>query len=101
MNSFNEIIERIKDILSQDIPSRYILDKDVARELGMKPMTFATMKCRGIIPFREIMLFCAKRRININWMFFDQSVDMLVGGMGIELKRRVYLKKEEISNEKR
>jgi len=78
MNNFNEIIEKIKDIISNEMPNGKVFDKDVAAELGISQATFATMKKRGAIPFRELMEFCARRKISINWIFFDQAAGMLV-----------------------
>jgi len=78
MNNFNEIIEKIKDIISTESQSGKVFDKDVAAELGISQATFATMKKRGAVPYRELMEFCARRKISINWLFFDQSAGMLV-----------------------
>jgi len=58
MNNFNEIIEKIKDIISNEMPNGKVFDKDVAAELGISQATFATMKKRGAIPFRELMEVC-------------------------------------------
>jgi len=78
MNSFNEIIEKIKDIISTESTTGKVFDKDVAAELGISQATFATMKKRGAVPYKELMEFCARRKISINWLFFDQSAGMLV-----------------------
>ncbi len=78
MNTFNEIIEKVKDIISKDIKGGKVFDKDVAKELGISQATFATMKKRGAIPYKELMEFCARRKISINWLFFDQNANMLV-----------------------
>ena len=78
MNNFNEIIEKVKDIVSNENESGKVFDKDVAAELGISQATFATMKKRGAIPYKELMEFCARRKISINWIFFDQSAGMLV-----------------------
>jgi len=78
MNNFNEIIEKVKDIISNESETGKVFDKDVAAELGISQATFATMKKRGAIPFKELMEFCARRKISINWIFFDQAAGMLV-----------------------
>ncbi len=82
MLDFNEIIERMKDILSSHKISGRVYDKDVASELGIAQASFATMKKRGTIPYREIMEFCARKKISINWLFFDQPAEMLVEETG-------------------
>ena len=78
MNNFNEITEKVKDIISSDVKGGKVFDKDVAAELGISQATFATMKKRGAIPYKELMEFCARRKISINWLFFDQAAGMLV-----------------------
>ena len=78
MNNFNEIIEKIKDIISNESDTGKVFDKDVAAELGISQATFATMKKRGAVPYKELMEFCARRKISINWIFFDQSAGMLI-----------------------
>jgi hypothetical protein len=75
---FNEVIEKIKDIISHKKIDGKVFDKDVAKELNIPQATFATMKKRKSIPYLEIMNFCAMRRISINWMFFEQPIDMLI-----------------------
>jgi len=78
MNSFDEIIEKIKDIISSEVPKRRVFDTDVAKEIGVLPATLASAKKRNSILYREIMLFCAKRKICINWLFFNQDAEALV-----------------------
>jgi len=78
MIDFSEVIERMKDIISTKKIGDKVYDKDVAAELGIAQATFATMKKRGSIPYREIMEFCARRKISINWLFFDQPAEMLI-----------------------
>ncbi len=78
MVEFNEIIEKVKDIISNNKIGGKIYDKDVAMELGIPQTTFATMKKRKSIPYPELLEFCARKKLSINWLFFDQSVDMLI-----------------------
>jgi len=78
MKSFSEIVEEIKDIISSDIPGKKVFDKDVASALDITQMNFATMKKRDKIPFEELLNFCAKRSIAINWLLYDQSPESLI-----------------------
>jgi len=78
MKSFGEIVEEIKDIISSDIPGKKVFDKDVAAALDISQMNFATMKKRDKIPFEELLNFCAKRSIAINWLLYDQSPESLI-----------------------
>lgn len=78
MKSFNEIVEIIKDIVSSEFPERKVFDKDVAELLQISQMNFATMKKRDKIPFGELLDFCAKRSISINWLLYNQAPESLV-----------------------
>ncbi len=78
MNSFTDIVEEIKSIISSDFASKKIFDKDVADVLGITQMNFATMKKRNKIPFNELLDFCATRSISINWILYGQSPESLV-----------------------
>ncbi len=77
MLRLSEIIEKLKDIISQENIAKKVFDKDVAIALNIPQATFATMKKRNSIPYQEILEFCAMKKISLNWLFFDQAVDML------------------------
>jgi len=77
MPDLKEILSRIKDILSDEIEGRKVFDKDVATALGINQVTLATMKSRSRIPYKEILEFCAKRKISINWLMFNQMVQSI------------------------
>lgn len=78
MVDFKVVIDKLKDVISERNLSKKIFDKDVANELGIPQTTFATMKKRNSIPYEEILQFCAHKKISVNWLFFDQAVDMLI-----------------------
>lgn len=70
--NIHEIIDKLKDILSLEYPNRKIFDKDVASALGMSKESFSHLKKKNGIPYEQIAKFCAKRKISINWVLFDQ-----------------------------
>ena len=74
----SEIIDKLKDILSADGVDGKIFDKDVANSLELSQANFATMKNRGKIPYSNILNFCAKKKISINWLLYNQSPGSLV-----------------------
>jgi hypothetical protein len=74
----DEIIEKLKDIISTDGKYGKVFDKDVANSLELSQANFATMKNRGKIPFSNILNFCAKKKISINWLLYDQNPDSLL-----------------------
>lgn len=77
MPNIFEVLHKIKDILSKEVGERKVFDKDVAEALNINQLTLATMKNREKIPYKEILEFCAKRKISINWLLFDQIVESL------------------------
>ena len=78
MNSFMDMVEEIKSIVSDDFKPKKVFDKDVAKVLDISQMNFATMKKRNKIPFTELLDFCAKKSISINWLLYGQSPESLV-----------------------
>lgn len=79
MLNYKEIIEKIKDILIKELPNKTILDKDVAQALDIEYNRFRQQKHRDIyIPYFNIMQFLAKRKISINYFFFNQLPETLV-----------------------
>ncbi|MBD3809628.1 MAG: LexA family transcriptional regulator [Sulfuricurvum sp.] len=78
MKTFSDIVETIKDIVSSEFPERKVFDKDIADLLEISQMNFATMKKRNKIPFNELLDFCAKRSIAINWLLYNQSPESLI-----------------------
>ena len=67
------IIEKIKDIISSDLPNKRVFDKDVANALGLSKESLTHFKKRNSIPYEQIVFFCAKKKISINWLLFDQE----------------------------
>ncbi|PLY08421.1 MAG: LexA family transcriptional repressor [Arcobacter sp.] len=78
MQNYNEIIDKLKDILSEEVGNKKIYDKDVATALEIKHDTFRKQKSNNKIPYLEIMSFLAKRNISINWFFFNQLPESLI-----------------------
>ncbi len=78
MLDVGEIIEKLKDILSADGKNGKVFDKDVANSLELSQANFATMKNRGKIPFSNILNFCARKKISINWLLYNQNPDSLL-----------------------
>ena len=74
----NEIIEKLKDVLSADGKIGKVFDKDVANVLGLSQVNFATMKNRSKIPYDKILDFCALKKISINWLLYNQNPNSLL-----------------------
>ncbi|MEA3290147.1 MAG: S24 family peptidase [Campylobacterota bacterium] len=78
MLDINEIIEKLRDVLSSEKKDKKIFDKDIATALDITSVNFATMKKRNSIPFSSILDFCALKKISINWMLYGQDPSSLI-----------------------
>ncbi|MEA3353079.1 MAG: S24 family peptidase [Campylobacterota bacterium] len=78
MLNINEIIEKLRDVLSSEKSDKKIFDKDIANALDITSVNFATMKKRNSIPFSSILDFCALKKISINWMLYGQDPSSLI-----------------------
>jgi SOS-response transcriptional repressor LexA len=75
--TINDVLPKMKEIIADELDKSKVFDKDVADILGIKQLSFATMKKRGKLPLKEILEFCAKRKISINWLLYNQSTKSL------------------------
>ena len=55
MQNYNEIINKLKDILSNELGNKKVFDKDIAAALEINYDNFRKAKARGSIPYYEIM----------------------------------------------
>lgn len=67
-----EVIEKLKDILASEGKCN-LKTKDIAKELGIHPDTFNSMKFRNSIPYPQILNFLNQRNISINYFFYGSS----------------------------
>ena len=72
MIPFSEVVERIKDIISNEY-ERKVFDKDVADVLGISRNSLRVYKATNYYPLQNIVLFCEKHKISVDWMLFDPS----------------------------
>ncbi|MBN2722209.1 MAG: hypothetical protein JXQ77_05270 [Campylobacterales bacterium] len=70
---FEEIINRLKEIISQSLETKKIYDKDVAMALELDPQYFAVIKKRKKIPFEAIAYFSHNNHENMNWILFGNN----------------------------
>ena len=74
--NFNEIMDRVGLVLEKEMEERPYA-KDIAKALDMSSTQFSNAKSRNSIPYEKIAEFCARKRINMNWVLFDQNIGML------------------------
>ena len=73
MIDFNDVMFRIKQILTQDSEKKKIFDKDIALALDLNPQNYAVIKRRKRIPYESIAYFSKKHKLNMNWILFAQK----------------------------
>ncbi len=78
MINVQDMIEKLKDVLSGEKEEDKIYDKDVATALEITQANFATMKTRNKIPYNSVLDFCALKKISINWLLYGQDPSSLV-----------------------
>jgi len=74
--NFNEVMDRIGLVIEKEMDDRPY-DKDIAKALDMSSTRFSNAKSRNSIPYEKIAEFCARKKINMNWVLFDQNIGML------------------------
>lgn len=67
MNSFSEILEKIKDLMK--IKS----DFEVSQKLNMLKGSLGNHKQRGTIPYKQLISFCEQKGIGLDWLFFNKD----------------------------
>jgi hypothetical protein len=77
MIDFNEVMLRIKQVLTLKEKKEKILDRDIAYALSLKPQYFAVIKKRQKIPYESIAHFCKEHHISMNWILLAQKPQYL------------------------
>jgi len=77
MIDFNEVSDRLKQVLTNICKKEKILDKDIALQLGLDPQYFAVIKRRKKIPYQSLAYFSHKHKINLNWILLNQKPQYL------------------------
>ena len=70
MRDFEAIIKELKSYLA-DGRNMKVLDKDVAKVLGVTQAQFATIKSRNSTPYANILEFCKREDLCCSEIFFD------------------------------
>ena len=70
MRNFHSIIAQLKHYMSVNKDGK-VLDKDVAKALGMSQANFATIKRRNSTPYENILTFCKREELCCSEIFFE------------------------------
>ncbi len=73
MIDFQEVMQRIKEILILQSKKEKILDRDIADTLKLDPQYYAVIKRRKKIPYEKLAYFCKENRISLNWVLLKQE----------------------------
>ncbi|MCD6212405.1 MAG: hypothetical protein J7J02_05405 [Sulfurovum sp.] len=73
MIDFQEVMQRIKEILIVQTKKEKILDRDIADTLKLDPQYYAVIKRRKKIPYEKLAYFCKENRISMNWILLEQK----------------------------
>ncbi len=73
---FTEVMERVSMIVEKDLGTKPY-DKDIANAIGIAPAQYSNNKKQNNIPYEKINEYCAKKRVSISWVLYEQSSQML------------------------
>ena len=74
MNKFKTILTKLKEIIKQQVQSdKKVSDKDVAQALSIKPTTLASYKSRSKPPYKAILSYCHKNRLDVRKILFNED----------------------------
>ena len=77
MIDFQEVMQRIKEILIIKTKKEKILDRDIADTLKLDPQYYAVIKKRKKIPYESLAYFCIEHKISMNWILLEQKPQTL------------------------
>ena len=74
---FQDVMQRVREILQQETKREKILDRDIANSLNLDPQYFAVIKRRQKIPYEQLAYFCKDSKVNLNWILLEQKPQYL------------------------
>jgi SOS-response transcriptional repressor LexA len=74
--NFEDITSKLSIHIKNE-SGRRVFDKDIADAIGVSKSQYATMKKKCVIPYKNIIYFCGQKKINLNWIFFDQDIETI------------------------
>lgn len=70
-SDINAIIEKLREHLAKKY-NKKIYNRDIAKELGITKEHLSRIKQQNKIPLEAIVNFCAKEKLLINYILFNQ-----------------------------
>lgn len=73
--NFTDVMDRVATVLERKTGKK-VYDKEIGEALGIKAPNFANAKKRNSVPVSKVAEFCAKNKVSINWVLYEQSTAM-------------------------
>jgi len=77
MIEFQDVMQRVKEILLEENNKEKILDRDIASSLNLDPQYYAVIKRRKKIPYETLAYFCKTHKVSFNWILLKQKPQYL------------------------
>ncbi len=77
MIDFQDVMQRVRTILSNEKKQSKILDRDIASALELDAQYFAVIKRRNKIPYMHLAYFCKSHNLSMNWILLEQKPQYL------------------------
>lgn len=74
--NIDDVLSKIRLVLKTEL-KREPKEQDIAGALGLSKAHLAKIKKTGTIPYKNVIYFGGQKKININWLFFDQDIDSI------------------------
>lgn len=83
------ILDKLRVSLKSEL-GREVKDVDIATALGMSKAQFSNIQRKDIVPYKNIVAYCGARKINLNWVFFDQDIETIAENSNRLIKIKYY-----------
>ncbi len=74
---FCKVSEKLKAILKKEHKLQKVPDAKLASELGLTTVAFSYAKKKNKVPVEKVAQLCAKYKVSINWVLYDQLPEAL------------------------
>ncbi|SFZ98643.1 phage repressor protein, putative [hydrothermal vent metagenome] len=77
MIDFQEVMQRMKEVILSQSEKKKVLDRDIADVLNLSPQYYAVIKKRNKIPYENLAYFCQEHKISMNWILLKQKPEKI------------------------
>jgi hypothetical protein len=87
--SLDDLLSKVRLVLRTELKCDP-KEQDIASALGLSKAHLAKLKKTGTIPYKNVIYFGGQKKININWLFFDQDIDSIADNSERIIKIRYF-----------